>query len=118
MCNVVENRQALHDEVKELRQKSLNHFDKLSKAENAKRIVESKLDDALRAIKKDQENIEVERVQWATTKADLVMARDESLIGKTDVEARMVKVNQDLARVNFKLKTVEVNAALAMNKAT
>lgn len=49
----------LYEEVEELRQKSLKHFDKLSKAENEKRIAESMLDDALRAIEKEQENIEV-----------------------------------------------------------
>lgn len=118
ISKIAENRQALHDEVEEERHKSLKHFDELSKAGNGKMIAESKLDDALTAIKKGQENIEAEQVQWAKAKMDLVMAKDEALIAKADTEVWMVKAEQDLARVTFKLKTADVNPALAEKKST
>ena len=54
MSNVVENRVALYEEVEVLREKSKKHFDELSKVENAQRIAESKLDNAMRSIDKDQ----------------------------------------------------------------
>lgn len=61
MSNVAENRLALYEEIEELRQRSKKHFDELSKAENQKRITVSKLDDAMRAIDKDQEDTKAER---------------------------------------------------------
>lgn len=118
MFNVAENRHALYEEVEELRLKSLKHFDELSKVENEKRIVESKLDDTLRAIEKDQENIKVEQVQWVKAKLDLIMDKDWAVIAKVNVEAKMVKAEQDLATITFKLKTAEAKAVLAKEKAT
>ena len=46
------------------------------------------------------------------------MATDEALISKADAEAQMVKAEQHLTMVTFKLKTAEANAELAQKKAT
>lgn len=101
------NRQALFDEVEDLRDKSRKHFDELSKALNENKIAESKLDDAEKAIKTDRENIKDERDQWKKTTTNLILARDRALIAKGDAEAKLTEEEQDLANVRFKLKVAE-----------
>lgn len=51
----------MFDEVEDLRQEFWKHFDELHKAQDAKKIAESKHDDAIRAIKTDLDNIQAER---------------------------------------------------------
>lgn len=63
MSIVAENRIALFEDVEELMEKSKKHFSELSKAENPQQIAESKLDDVIREIDRDQEDFRAVRVE-------------------------------------------------------
>lgn len=84
MSNVAENRIALFEEVEELRQKKKKHFADLSKAENAQRIAESKLEDAKRAIKVNEDNLKAERVEGAEIRAEMALEEAEEGDGEDD----------------------------------
>lgn len=61
-------------------------------------IAESKLDNAMSAIGRGQEDIKVDQqAEWAKKKADLIMEKDGAEIAKADVEAKLVTASRKLA---------------------
>lgn len=100
MTNVGKNGMSFKEKVEDLRKAAKNHFVEVYDAKEAKRITESKLDDAERVIKADQEASWLNGMDgWKKERADLILARYSSLTTKGSAEAKLHKAGTDMTYV-------------------
>lgn len=107
LANVARNRVQLVEEVEDFQQKRKTQFDDLYEAKEGQRIVDSKLADIERFIKKDQADFQVKRDTWATERAGLFASNEKVIVAKLAAGIRMSKAENRVVELLARLTEVE-----------
>lgn len=118
MTNVAENLLVLSKEGQELREKEKKHFDTLWDAKEGKRLAEARLEEANKKIKVGEKAWGDEHNTWDKEKVDLTTTKMDAEPEKTEAKAKVLKIQDDLDRVHFRVNTGEAQLKEAKAKAS